>query len=211
MTPSLRLFIAIELPAEVRAALAAAQRSLQSRGRGLRWVDPDGAHLTLKFLGETAADRVEAITTALATAAAAAHPFTLHTAGLGAFPGTKAPRVVWLGVSGELDRLRRLASDVERLVAPLGFPSEARGFSPHLTLARTARDLTGAERAALGVAVAESVAPASVAWQVTAVSLMRSTLGPGGARYCRIVSVSLDAPNAPVIIPPGTPDSPPRA
>jgi 2'-5' RNA ligase len=194
MDSSLRLFIAIELPPAVRAALAAARIQLEKNGKiPLRWANPEGAHLTLKFLGDTPAEQAEPIVAALERVMGLHHPFLLHTANLGVFPRPQAPRVVWLGVDGELAKLRALQADVERFVAPLGFPTERRAFSPHLTLGRADKSPRTQEMAAIGSAVAGAMPPARVTWEVSQVALMRSELLREGARYTAVQRLLLDA------------------
>ena len=191
MDSAWRLFIAIELPPQVQAVLAAARVRLDRHTLAVRWVDPASAHLTLKFLGATPPDRVERIVAATKEAARLHHFFTLSTAGLGVFPSSKAPRVVWLGLSGSLAELRDLQADIERLVAPLGYPAERRPFSPHLTLGRTAKDASPTELAAIGATINASTAEAAATWRVSTVSLMRSELGAGGARYTALARLDL--------------------
>ncbi|HSH77232.1 MAG TPA: RNA 2',3'-cyclic phosphodiesterase [Herpetosiphonaceae bacterium] len=211
MEETLRLFIAIELPDEVRAVLAEAQRRLQGQGLAVRWVDVAGAHLTLKFLGATPGNRVEAIEAALQRAARLHAPLMLRTAGLGVFPRPNEPRVVWIGVEGDVARLRALHGDVERYVAPLGYPTEKRPFSPHLTLGRTVKGATRPEFTKIGTAVAAAEAPPAAMWPVGMVSLMRSELRPSGAFYTAMAHISLDTPGAAAIIPSGiSPDTYPN-
>lgn len=194
MDSSLRLFIAIELPPAVRAALSAARVQLEKHGPlPVRWANPEGAHLTLKFLGETPAEQVEPILAALERVVGLHDPFSLHTAELGVFPRPQAPRVVWLGVDGEVAKLRALQADVERFVAPLGFPTEQRPFSPHLTLGRTDKSARTQEIAAIGSAVAGAIPPTRVTWEVSQVALMRSELLREGARYTAVQRLVLDA------------------
>jgi RNA 2',3'-cyclic 3'-phosphodiesterase len=188
----LRLFIALDLPPEVRATLQAMQAQLRGYRLPIRWTDPAGAHLTLKFLGATDPGQVAAITGALETIARKHAPFELVTAGPGCFPNLHAPRVVWLGLGGAVDALARLRDDVERTIAPLGFPTETRPFSPHLTLGRTNKDATRQESAAIGPAIKATPAPPRITWQVRRLSLMRSELGPAGARYTCLAQAGLD-------------------
>ncbi len=192
----LRLFVAIELPPDVRATLLAAQETLAAQRLAVRWVDPNGTHLTLKFLGGVPADRVDAVVTAMTRSAQGPAPFTLHTTALGAFPGVREPSVVWLGVGGDLAALHMLRDDVESHIAPLGYPTDQRAFNPHLTLGRTANRTSPAERGAIGRAIKGTPAPPTVAWQVDAVVLMRSERLPDRARYTTIVRHGLTHPSA---------------
>jgi 2'-5' RNA ligase len=152
----------------------------------------DGIHLTLKFVGDTPAASVDAVKEALQEAARGHHAVALTVQGLGCFPTFERPRVLWLGVGGDMHRLRALQADVEKYIAPLGFPTEDRGFSPHLTLARTAQGASRAEAAALGTLAKERDPGRKVAaWQAVSVSLMRSHLRPDGAVYERVAEAPL--------------------
>ena len=193
MNGSLRLFIAIELPPQVQAVLAATRARLEQHALRVRWVDPASAHLTLKFLGATPPERVERIVGATKEATRLHPSFTLSTAELGVFPSPRAPRVVWLGLSGSLVELRGLQADIERFVAPLGYPTERRPFSPHLTLGRTAKDASRTELAAIGATIGASTAEVPATWRVSTVSVMRSELGAGGARYTALARLDLAA------------------
>jgi 2'-5' RNA ligase len=192
---SLRTFVAIELPDEVRAAIAAAQAELRGalgeRVGSVRWVNPAGAHLTLKFLGDTPESAVPGVDAALRASLVGTAPFELRTGSLGCFPSGRAPRVLWLGLDGDLAPLTAARDTVEAAIAPLGWPTEARPFSPHLTLGRLRPDASPAERAGIGKAAGTIWPPSPTRIPVSAVSLMRSETGPQGARYTRLVEVSL--------------------
>jgi len=129
-----RLFVALDLPEDVRRALGDLMARLKPECRGARWVRPEGMHLTLKFIGEAAPEKLDSIRRALAGV-----PFEqaveLRFRGLGFFPNERRPRVAWCGVEAS-PNLVRLAADVDRALVPLGVPSETRAFVPHLTLAR---------------------------------------------------------------------------
>jgi 2'-5' RNA ligase len=178
---SLRLFIAIEPPDSVQRKLAAMQSELKRHGSGdVKWVAPEGIHLTLQFLGAVLEERVKGIETAIAEAAAGSRPLLLEVKGAGGFPNARHPRVIWAGVSGDLQPLAALVADLGHRLAPLGFPPEDRPFSPHLTLGR-ARDSRGASGFAGGLAKLSSEEGAS--WRASEVCLVRSVLSPGGAQY----------------------------
>lgn len=188
----LRLFVAIELDGAVREALGELQREIRSRGlERLRWTREEGIHLTLKFLGETPEDRVPEIAAAIERAAAGRRPSRLSLGRLGTFGGRRNPRVLWVDLDSDSEPLIALQESVDEALSQLGFPREQRRFSPHLTLARvrpeTARDLA----AAIEDAVA-AVTPTRTEVAVDEVSLMQSTLGPGGAVYNRLASVALE-------------------
>jgi 2'-5' RNA ligase len=192
MDQHLRLFIAIDLPETVKQLLHDLQTELRRHTNALRWSDPQGTHLTLKFLGSTRADLVPEIVVAMEQAAAHRQPFELQTAALGVFPNPKRPRVAWLGVAGDVAALSRLQADIERFVAPLGFPTEQRPFNPHLTLGRIVKDPSSMQLASISQAVAQTSVLHSVIFSVGEIVLMRSELHPQGARYTPVAHVPLD-------------------
>ena len=193
-----RLFVALDLPAGAKAALAAAERQLQGLlPAGVRWVNPEGIHLTLKFLGATEAGRVDALLAALRAAAAAGDqmPFPLHLDGLGVFPNRREPRVIWAGVGGDLDSLTKTQRRVEQAIIRLGFPQESRAFRPHLTLGRVRDGVDPAARRQIGEIITTQTAVLSpeYAWQAGEIHLIRSNLTPQGAVYTPVGAAALGA------------------
>jgi len=189
----LRTFIAIELNETLRIAIARVQgkfKRLAPPG-SVKWVASEGIHLTLKFLGDTPASRVGEIEAALRLACADRAPFEFSVEGRGCFPNTRRPRVVWVAVRERGQALARLQVAIERHVAPLGWPTEERGFSPHLTLGRVAKGASPAAEAAVGQMVEQSVVEQIGAQRVIAVHLIASELRPAGAVYTTLVSVPL--------------------
>ena len=207
MTPTpqaapIRTFAAVELPHSVKRPLARAADELRALCiPGLRVVRPEGIHITLKFLGDIDPARVPDIADALAAAADSHPPFSLAVGAPGAFPNPTRPRVLWLGVAGDapaLDALRALQRDTDAALAAIGFPPEKQPFSPHLTIARMRRP----DAAALAALSALNL-PSGAAIPVNAVSLMQSSLNPGGAIYTRLRSAPLaDAGQRPTQRPP---------
>ena len=187
----LRLFVAIDLPEDVREALRRLQTDLcRDDLPGLRWTRPEGVHLTLKFLGETPATSLAAIEGALARAVRGVPAFRLALGAPGTFGGRRGPRVLWVDLEGELQPLQQLQSAVERELAAAGFAPEEREFSPHLTLARVPQPPRPglAERVARAL---EAVAAPRGEFEATELVLMRSRLQPGGAVYSRVATFSL--------------------
>lgn len=189
----LRLFVALELPAPILDALAQTQDALQAQmpRRAVRWVRGEGIHLTLKFLGETPARQREPIAAAVAAACAGHGPLTLRAAGLGCFPNPARPRVVWVGLEGDLAALGALQRAVESALEPLGFRPEGRPFSPHLTLGRVRDDVSSADVKAAGQVVAAATVGTLGEWTADAVSLMRSDLRREGAVYTCLAATPL--------------------
>jgi 2'-5' RNA ligase len=188
---SWRLFVALELPPPVLEALASVQAALKAQGlEGLRWVRPQGIHLTLKFLGETPTSRLDELMRALEEATAGTGPLRLALSGLGTFGGRRGPRVLWVGLEGDLQRLAGLQRRVEEAMARLRFPREQRPFSPHLTLARVPEQDSARVAASLERATREVKVP-PITMSLSEVSLMRSHLQPSGAIYERVASFPL--------------------
>ena len=179
----IRCFIAVELPPQVRRALEDLQGRLgKGRERGAKWVAPAGIHLTLKFLGDVPEERIPLLASAMGRVAAAGSPLALHLAGAGCFPSAERPRVLWVGMAGDAERLAKLQARMQVAMAELGFPREARPFTPHLTLARM-RDLASPEELQrLGSAVRALSVP-RMDFTAEEVALIRSDLLPSGAVY----------------------------
>jgi 2'-5' RNA ligase len=191
---SLRLFVAIELTDGMRAALISASERLKQAGveRGLRWVRPEGMHVTLKFLGATDEEDLPGIMAAVRGAARPHTPFELAVEGLGSFGGARNLRVVWAGVGGDTEALAALAGSVERALEPLGFAREARAFNAHLTLARVREDVPPGERAGIHAIVKQQDPPERTVMRVAQCALMESQLRPGGAVYSRLAEFPLE-------------------
>jgi 2'-5' RNA ligase len=190
---TVRTFIAIELDEELTDNLRYLQDRLREQvaPRSVRWVRPEAIHLTLKFLGDTPVDKLDSIKTALTRAAKEVGPFTFAVRGVGCFPNTRRPRVVWVGLEEPTGALVRLRDAVETLVAPLGFPTEQRPFSPHLTLGRVQRRASKSEVREIGEVVARSAIGTIDEMTVTAVSYIKSDLQPGGAVYTPLLEADL--------------------
>jgi RNA 2',3'-cyclic 3'-phosphodiesterase len=134
-----RLFVALQIPSAVRDNLSALIDELRNSdrtasGKKPRWVRPENLHVTLKFIGEAPAEKLDAIRAALSSVRSA-HSVELRFHGLGFFPNANRPRVLWAGMDAP-SNLGSLAVDVDQAVAAEGFPRETHAFAPHLTLAR---------------------------------------------------------------------------
>ena len=188
----IRSFIAIELPEEVKSGLARLKGELErNKLTFVKWVDPEGIHLTLKFLGNIPPKLVAEISSVIKGASEKITPFHLEVAGLGAFPNPKQPRVVWVGVYGEMDKLSRLQQNIDSALAPLGFSKEERPFTAHLTLARVRQGASSIQIKSFGDLVMSANFATRYSFEVGAVSLMRSQLTSRGAIYTRLSMVEL--------------------
>lgn len=183
----MRLFIAIALPAPLRAAIGEAVKTVrgasaspQKRGHEtIRWIPEESIHLTLKFLGEVSGEQAAAVQASLAPLCAAHRPFGLTIAGSGAFPTAKSPNILWVGVARS-EALLKLAREIDRAMAALGFEEEGRPFSPHLTIGRVKERRAGAA-AAKELSTFRDRVFGSI--EVNRILLMESRLKPGGAEY----------------------------
>ena len=190
---AVRAFVAIELPSEVHAfcrdAMERARRRLGPAAGAVRWVEPAGIHLTLKFLGAVPAAQVPRLVERLQSGLADQAGFELAAGTLGVFPEKGLPRVIWLATVGDLAALGICQQRVERALEPLGFPPERRAFAPHLTLGRVRETARPEETAVIAALPAAWPPGTSPPFRVTTASLMRSELAPGGARYTRLAVI----------------------
>ncbi len=177
-----RLFIAVELPDDVKAGLAGLQRTLRPYLIEAAWVRPEGLHLTLKFLGDTPEDRIPAVRDACERAVRPFSAFSIELKGIGVFPDWRRPRVLWVGVETTGATLGALQAAVERAVEALGFPPETRPFVPHLTLARVKQSHPAALQKMREREKSVLERSYGIVW-VRQVTLFESRLHPQGAIY----------------------------
>ncbi|MEW6265402.1 MAG: RNA 2',3'-cyclic phosphodiesterase [Thermodesulfobacteriota bacterium] len=184
----IRSFMAIELPEAFHAEIERLRVRLKSAGADVKWVRPAGVHLTLKFLGDVLEDTIGPLARAAAEAVAPHPPLTLSLNGLGVFPGPSQPRVVWVGLAGDLAALDALRLDLEAAAAKFGFAPEKRPFKPHLTLGRVRSNRGRAELiACLGRLEVEPLS-----FTAGEVIYFKSDLKPSGAEYTALHRLPLE-------------------
>jgi 2'-5' RNA ligase len=185
----MRLFVALDLPGDVREALVALIARLKPLCRAARWARPEGMHVTLKFIGHAIAggdaEKLAATRAALA-GVRSGDPVEIRYRGIGFFPDARRPRVVWCGVEPSAN-LAPLAAHIEHALEPLGIPREERAFVPHLTLARF-KSPEGVLPLARGAA--EFARHDFGFARETEFHLFESLLKPGGAEYRKLASYS---------------------
>ena len=172
----LRLFFAVELPPDVQTALGRLRPSAEW-ARDYRWVDPAMMHVTLAFLGEQPASALDALREVAAAAAGASRSGTLAVAAADRFGGSRAPRVLWVGLAGDLDALMRAQARLAEGLRATGFRLEDRPFQPHITLARRRGTPPGPP---------PPWPPANrpdQRFRIDHLTLFQSRLSPAGARY----------------------------
>ncbi|HEV3473505.1 MAG TPA: RNA 2',3'-cyclic phosphodiesterase [Actinomycetota bacterium] len=173
----IRLFVAATVPDDLLARLDEKTAGLREKLRNARWIAPENQHLTLKFLGWVPGDRAVEVEKVCHMVAASHRPATLSLTHLGAFPSERRVRVLWMGVDDPAGTLAALAADLDAAFEPLGFPSEGRSYTPHLTLARFKMPVP------LKSGFPSVELPMDPAFQVSDIKLFRSHLSPKGARY----------------------------
>jgi 2'-5' RNA ligase len=199
-----RLFIAIPLPEDARRGVeqvvdavradlqdilakpsgeVEAGRRDRGTGSGVRWVRMDGLHLTLRFLGSTAADRLGEVSTLVEAVAATTAPFDVVLTGAGAFPSVSRPRTLWIGVAQGKPELADVSRQIETRVEALGFPRDERPFRSHLTLARADGRYEGPAAARM---LREHARTFRAAFQADRIVVFESVTGGGPARYVRL-------------------------
>jgi len=180
----LRTFLAIEIPEEVRKGVALFQERLKSRIYGdIRWVRPEAIHLTLKFFGDIPPGDVTGIANVVERAVAGVEPLALAIGGTGVFPDLRRPRVLWVGILGDVARLLLLQAELEQGLERIGFPREERPFRPHLTLGRI-RSPRG--MADLGKVLEKGKGFDAGRFVAAELALFRSELTPHGAIYTKL-------------------------
>ncbi len=132
----LRLFIALELSDQQKKEMHELQQRTKQYLKGVRWVRPQGMHLTLKFLGDTEESRVEQVQDILKQASEQIDPFAIKYGSSGVFPGPKKARVLWVGLKDGEEKAKLLANILEEGFCKIGFKKEKRHYSPHLTIGR---------------------------------------------------------------------------
>ncbi len=179
----LRAFIALEIPVDIKKALDLETASLRQRtGSLVRWVSPENTHLTLKFLGDVQADRLDALSQVIQVVCNQQAPFEITTGSLGCFPNAGRPRVIWIGLDAPADLLQlrgRLADEM----TGLGFPVDAHGFSAHLTIGRVREQVAPGDLKKLVASLVEQKISGSGSFSVRSVTLFKSELRPGGPLY----------------------------
>lgn len=190
-TGTIRAFLALDPPAEVRRRIADIQSGLKRTVQGkIGWVRPEGIHLTLKFFGNIGPQDVAAISEAVRGKTGAAAPLELAVRRIGVFPDLRRPRVIWLGTEGDVERLAALQQELDEAFAAIGITAEDRPFRAHLTLGRikTASGLTG-----LAKAVADGGGAEAGSFRAAGLILFRSELHPTGARYTKLAEFPFGA------------------
>ncbi len=179
----IRSFIAIEVPESLQDRMGELQRELKKFESDIKWVKPWNIHLTLKFLGTVPKEMIEKVSLAVSPVIQQAVPFDLRLYGLGSFPSSRSPRVIWVGMNQGWEPISSLLEAIEKETAALSFPSERRPFKPHLTIGRV-RSLKGGGELARAIEGRQKVEIG--AFRAKEVILFQSKLTPAGAIYTKL-------------------------
>ena len=188
---SVRAFLAIPLPQQLKDSICAVQRQLQTQIPDARWVRPENLHLTLHFFGEIEQETLEKIKVSVLSVKGRHRPFLVEVKGLGAFPDRRRPRIIWLDLEPK-DQLRKLQQDCGNALRLAGVPTESRPYSPHLTISRLRRqkpDLTDLFSSVGHTRIGQLL--------VDKLVLFESRLQSGGAEHIPLLTVNLDETNRP--------------
>lgn len=182
--PKRRIFIAIDISDEARGSVGKYTAELRSSFPDVRvgWERADKLHVTLKFLGNVDEDLVRRVEKAIAGVVPRHRPFIAEISGTGIFPGRRDPRILWLGMRRGRDEMVSLGTDIEKALEQLGFITEPRAFSPHLTIGRIREPRKGMDLAKVHLG---SLFP-PVEFTVPHVTIYESVLGPNGSVYSAI-------------------------
>lgn len=177
----IRSFLAFSLPAEFRGVIEGVLPDFREASRDVKWVRPERVHLTVVFLGSLPEDSLEGVKQAAAEACTGVAPFRLAVRGTGFFPNARRPRVVWLGLEGEIERMGVLRDTLQVALESFGIQRETRPFRPHLTLGRFRKQ--GRMNRSLEEAMARHQDVSSPECTLSELVLFRSELRRTGAVY----------------------------
>ena len=187
----MRAFLGVGLPAGVREAVASEIAQVRGLHAPVAWTAPKNLHITLNFLGEIASERVPLIEREMRVVASGIDPFSLTAEGGGAFPGTRNPRVLWVGFLEPLELVRQLQQNMEDALSRAGFPRENRPFHPHITVGRS----RGALPPAWGERFVQALSGKNFGVvPVSSFTLYESRPGSGGAVYTPVCDFRLEGP-----------------
>jgi RNA 2',3'-cyclic 3'-phosphodiesterase len=185
---TLRTFIAVEIPENIISGIRDLQQDLKAFGVDIRWIRPENIHLTLKFLGDVPAADIDNIFEVISGTAEGISSIPLQAKGIGVFPGVKRPRVLWVGLTGQLELLTRLQKILDANLKGIGFPPEKRPFEGHLTIGRIK---TKSDSKIFVDALMAFRSFESETFVADRIVLFKSELKPSGAVYTDLASATL--------------------
>lgn len=190
----IRSFLAFELPPDIKAMVTRVSGEARKSSLDVRWVRPEFIHLTVVFMGDIESEQVSQMENPLAVVCSNHRPFSISLKPMGCFPNSRNPRVIWLGIGGDLERMSRFKNDLEQVLLPFGIKEEERAFKPHLTLGRFKKP--GKREPELERLLSTYRDLSSPVCALSELVLFRSDLKPGGAVYTKMLSWPLSAPSS---------------
>ena len=188
MPETIRTFIAFALPDDIKSALGRVQEGLKACGLKAKWVRLQGIHLTLKFLGNIGVEQVDPVARKMTGAVRGIGPLLLGAKGIGVFPNARRPRVIWAGLTGDLEQLVALQRNIDVALSEIGFAREKRSFKGHLTLGRFKGRMDSRR---VTRALEEFEGFQTQTFTAQQLSLFKSQLEPAGAVYSQLKTVPL--------------------
>ena len=182
----IRSFLAFELPGEIKSIVSRVSGEVRKSSLEVRWVRPEFIHLTVVFMGDIESEQIAPMGESVSAICSQHSPFTISLRPMGCFPNLRNPRVIWLGIDGDLERMSRFRDDLQHALSPFGIKEEERAFRPHLTLGRFKKP--GKRQTELEQLIANYRELSSPALALSDLLLFRSDLKPGGAVYTKIAS-----------------------
>jgi len=185
----IRCFLAFELPEDIKTIVTRVSGEIRKSSLDVRWVRPEFIHLTVVFMGDIESEQVSLMGKPISVVCSDHSPFTISLKPMGCFPNSRNPRVIWLGIDADLDRMSRFRDDLQQALSPFGIKEEERVFRPHLTLGRFKKP--GKRQTELEQLLAKYRDLSSPARTLGELVLFRSDLKPGGAVYTKMASWAL--------------------
>ncbi len=182
----IRSFLAFELPEDIKKIVTRVSGEIRKSSLDVRWVRPEFIHLTVVFMGDVQSEQIPAMRESLNAVCSDYEPFRISLKPMGCFPNSRSPRVIWLGLDGDMERMSRFRVDLQHALSPFGIKEEERTFRPHLTLGRFKKP--GKKTTEMEQLLAKYGDLSSPACTVGELVLFRSDLKPGGAVYTKMVS-----------------------
>lgn len=181
---NIRSFLAFELPQEIKSIVATTSGEMRKSPIDVRWVNVDNIHLTVVFLGSVPSEDLDSINKTVAGVCKRYDPFTIFLSGAGMFASRLNPRILWLGLAGDLDRMAHYRNALQKKLKPFGVKQEKRPFRPHLTIGRFRKGAgTSPHLEELLAGYKDLTSPETTVRELV---LFRSDLKPGGAEYTKL-------------------------
>lgn len=187
MEESIRTFIALLINDELKNKLKQIQEALRSANADVKWIAPEGMHLTLKFLGNIGFSQIAGACKAVAEIADKFSSFPISLSSVGAFPSINCPQIIWVGVDEGKEIIYEMNQQIENRLAMLGFKKEKKRFNPHLTIGRV-RSLNGFTELTKRIATIETPVERIV---VSDICIMKSQLNSQGAIHSVLGKIAL--------------------